>query len=70
VAGITRKYGENVAAIQRGDLGGLADLLNPLSVIPAAGKGIAERRTFAPNLVDLGVDKKTAVWLGLALDIG
>lgn len=69
-AGITRKYGENVAAIQRGDLGGLADLLNPLSVIPAAGKGIAERRTFAPNLVDLGVDKNVATWLGLALDIG
>jgi hypothetical protein len=70
MAGITRKYGENVAAIQRGDLGGLADLLNPISVISAAGKGISERRTFAPNLVDLGVDKNVAVWLGLALDIG
>jgi hypothetical protein len=69
-AGVARKVGENVAATQRGDLGGLLDLLNPLSVIPAAGKGIAERRTYGENLVDMGVDKNTAVWLGLALDIG
>jgi hypothetical protein len=69
-AGITRKVGENVAAVQRGDLGGLLDLLNPLSVIPAAGKGIAERRTYSQNLKDLGTDPNVATWLGLALDIG
>jgi hypothetical protein len=69
-AGITNKVGQNVAAIQRGDLGGLLDLLNPLSVIPAAGKGVAERRTYSQNLRELGVEDKTATWLGLALDIG
>jgi hypothetical protein len=69
-AGVTRKVGENVAAIQRGDLGGLLDLLNPLSVIPAASKGVAERRTYSENLRDLGVDKNVSTWLGLALDIG
>jgi hypothetical protein len=69
-AGVTRKVGENVAAIQRGDLGGLLDLLNPLSVIPAAGRGVAERRTYSENLRDLGVDKNVSTWLGLALDIG
>jgi hypothetical protein len=69
-AGITNKVGQNVAAIQRGDLGGLLDLLNPLSAIPAAGKGIAERRTYSQNLRELGVEDKTATWLGLALDIG
>jgi hypothetical protein len=69
-AGVTRKVGENVASIQRGDLGGLLDLLNPLSVIPAAGKGVAERRTYSENLRDLGVDKNVSTWLGLALDIG
>jgi hypothetical protein len=69
-AGITRKVGENVAAIQRGELGGLLDLLNPLSVVPAAAKGVQERRTYSQNLKDLGVEDKTATWLGLALDIG
>jgi hypothetical protein len=69
-AGITNKVGQNVAAIQRGELGGLLDLLNPLSVIPAAGKGVAERRTYSQNLRELGVEDKTATWLGLALDIG
>ena len=69
-AGITRKVGENVAAIQRGEIGGLLDLVNPLSVIPAAGRGVAERRTYSQNLRDLGVEDKTATWLGLALDIG
>jgi hypothetical protein len=69
-AGVTRKVGENVAAIQRGDLGGLLDLLNPLSVIPAGAKGVAERRTYSENLRDLGVDKNVSTWLGLALDIG
>jgi len=69
-AGITRKVGENVAAIQRGDLGGLLDLLNPLSVPGAAVKGAQERRTYSENLRDLGVEKNTSTWLGLALDIG
>ena len=69
-AGITRKVGENVASIQRGDLGGLLDLLNPLSVPGAAVKGVQERRTYSENLRDLGVDKNTSTWLGLALDIG
>lgn len=69
-AGITRKVGENISSIQRGDLGGLLDLLNPLSVIPAATKGVTERRTYSSNLRDLGVDDTTSTWLGLALDIG
>ena len=69
-AGITRKVGENVASIQRGDLGGLLDLLNPLSVPGAAVKGVQERRTYSENLRDLGVEKNTSTWLGLALDIG
>ena len=69
-AGITRKVGENVSAIQRGDLGGLLDLLNPLSTVPAAVKGVQERRTYSENLRDLGVEGPTATWLGLALDIG
>jgi hypothetical protein len=69
-AGITRKVGENISSIQRNDLGGLADLLNPLSVFPAAAKGIEERRTYSKNLKDLGVDDTTSTWLGLALDIG
>jgi hypothetical protein len=69
-AGIANKVGENVAAAQRGELGGLLDLMNPLSVIPAAGRGVAERRTYSQNLKDLGVDDNTSTWLGLALDIG
>jgi hypothetical protein len=69
-AGITNKVGQNVAAIQRGELGGLLDLLNPLSAIPAAAKGVTERRTYSQNLRELGVEDKTATWLGLALDIG
>lgn len=69
-AGITRKVGENVSSIQRGDLGGLLDLLNPLSIFPAAAKGVTERRTYSSNLKDLGVDPTTSTWLGLALDIG
>ena len=69
-AGVTRKVGENVAAIQRGDLGGLLDLLNPLSTLPAAIKGVNERRTYSENLKDLGVEGDAATWLGLALDIG
>jgi hypothetical protein len=69
-AGVANKVGENVAAAQRGELGGLLDLLNPLSVVPAAGRGVAERRTYSQNLKDLGVDDNTSTWLGLALDIG
>jgi hypothetical protein len=69
-AGIANKVGENVAAAQRGELGGVLDLLNPLSVFPAAAKGVAERRTYSENLRNLGVDKNTSTWLGLALDIG
>ena len=69
-AGLTNKLGQNVAAVQRGELGGLLDLLNPVSNIGAAGQGIAERRTYSQNLRELGVEDKTATWLGLALDIG
>jgi hypothetical protein len=69
-AGVTRKVGENISSIQRGDLGGLLDLLNPLSIFPAAAKGVTERRTYSSNLKDLGVDPTTSTWLGLALDIG
>jgi len=69
-AGITRKVGENISSIQRGDLGGLLDLVNPLSIFPAAAKGVTERRTYSSNLKDIGVDPTTSTWLGLALDIG
>ena len=69
-AGLTSKVGQNIAAIGRGELGGLADLINPLSGVAAMGRGVAERRTYSENLKDLGVEDKTAVWLGLALDIG
>jgi hypothetical protein len=69
-AGITNKLGQNVAAAQRGELGGILDFLNPISAISAGGKGVAERRTYSENLRELGVDKNTSTWLGLALDIG
>ena len=69
-AGLTSKLGQNVAAVGRGELGGAADLLNPFSNIAAAGKGIADRRTYSENLRDMGVEGPTATWLGLALDIG
>lgn len=69
-AGLTNKIGQNVAAVQRGDMGGLLDLLNPISNIGAAGKGVAERRTYSQNLKEMGVDDNTSTWLGLALDIG
>jgi hypothetical protein len=69
-AGFTNKIGQNVAAVQRGELGGLLDLLNPISNIGAAGKGVAERRTYSQNLKEMGVDDNTSTWLGLALDIG
>jgi hypothetical protein len=69
-AGITRKFGENIAAAQRGELGGLLDLINPLSIPGGAIRGIQDRRVYKENLVDIGVDENTATWLGLALDIG
>ena len=69
-AGITNKLGQNIASIGQGELGAITDLINPFSNAAAAGKGIADRRTYSENLVDLGVDKKVAVPLGLALDIG
>ena len=69
-AGVTRKFGENVAAIQRGELGGLLDLINPLAIPAAGARGVAERRTYSQNLKDLGVEENTSTWLGLALDIG
>jgi hypothetical protein len=69
-AGTAKKVGENVSAIQRGELGGLLDLLNPVSATGAGLKGIQDRRTYSENLRDWGVEDKTATWLGLALDIG
>jgi len=69
-AGMTNKIGQNVAAVQRGELGGLLDLLNPISNIGAGVKGVTERRTYSDNLRELGVEGDTATWLGLALDIG
>lgn len=69
-AGIAKKFGENVSSIQKGDLGGLADALNPLSILGGAGSGIANRQTYSPLLQNLGVDKNVSPWLGLALDIG
>jgi hypothetical protein len=69
-AGIAKKFGENISSIQKGDLGGLADALNPLSILGGAGTGIATRQTYSPLLQNLGVDKNVSPWLGLALDIG
>jgi hypothetical protein len=69
-AGIAKKVGENVTAAQRGELGGLLDLLNPASAISSGVKGIADRRTYSENLRNWGVDDNTSTWLGLALDIG
>jgi hypothetical protein len=69
-AGITNKLGQNVAAIQRGELGALLDLINPISAVSAGVKGVGDRRTYSQNLKEMGVDDNTATWLGLALDIG
>ena len=69
-AGMTSKLGQNVAAIGKGELGAVADLLNPFSLAAAGAKGVAERRTYSQNLRDMGVEGNAAVWLGLALDIG
>lgn len=68
-AGIGRKFGENVAAIQRGDVGGALDLANPFSLIGGAASGIADRRTWSDNLKDMGVEEGPAAGVGLALDI-
>jgi len=69
-AGITNKLGQNIASIGQGEIGAITDLINPISNIGAAGKGIADRRTYSENLKELGVSDKVAPWLGLALDIG
>lgn len=69
-AGLTNKIGQNVAAIQRGELGGALDLINPLSASGALAKGVVDRRTYSQNLKEMGVEDNTATWLGLALDIG
>lgn len=69
-AGLTNKIGQNIAAIGRGELGAAADLINPASGLDAMVKGVSDRRTYSKNLEEMGVDRNTAVWLGLALDIG
>jgi hypothetical protein len=69
-AGLTSKIGQNLAAIGRGEVGAVADLVNPLSGLDSMVKGVSERRTYSQNLQDMGVDRNTSVWLGLALDIG
>ena len=68
-AGVGRKFNENISAIQQGDFGGALDLVNPLSIIPAAASGIADRRTWSDNLTDMGVEKDAAAAIGLGLDI-
>lgn len=69
-AGLTSKLGQNIAAIGRGELGAVADIINPISNIAASVRGVQDRRTYSQNLRDMGVQGDTAVWLGLALDIG
>lgn len=69
-AGMTSKLGQNVAAIGKGELGAVADFLNPVSLAAAGARGVADRRTYSQNLRDMGVEGNSAVWLGLALDIG
>jgi hypothetical protein len=68
-AGIGKKFGENVAAIQRGELGGGLDLINPLSILGGAARGVDEKRTWSENLQDLGAEEGPAAGWGLALDI-
>ena len=68
-AGIGQKIGENFQAVKEGNIGGALDYLNPFSIIPAAVKGNVDKRVWADNLRDMGVDDKTAVGAGLALDI-
>jgi hypothetical protein len=69
VAGIGQKIGENVTAINEGDMGGALDLFNPLSALGAAGGGIQNRRTWSDNLQDWGVAEDDSFWPGLALDV-
>lgn len=72
VAGIGQKVGENVQSIRRGGneaMGGVLDFLNPLSVLPAAGGGIQNRRTWSDNLKDWGVAEEDTFWPGLAMDV-
>lgn len=69
VAGIGQKVGENIEAIQQGDVGGALDLFNPLSALGAAGGGIQNRRTWSDNLQDWGVAEEDSFWPGLALDV-
>ena len=69
-AGIAKKIGENVSSIQKGDMGGLLDIANPLSILGGAGSGIANRQTYSPLLQNLGMDKNVSPWVGLLLDIG
>lgn len=69
-AGVANKLGQNVNAARNGEIGGVLDALNPFSSVPAAMRGIAERRTYSQNLKDLGANDAVATGLGLALDIG
>ncbi len=77
-AGIGRKIGENVEAAQAGQVGGVLDAFNPLSLIQGGLQGIGDRRTWSENLADWGVEEggdtgvfgmKTRDMQGLALDI-
>lgn len=77
-AGAGRKIGENVQAIQQGDVGGALDLFNPLSNIKAGVDGINDRRTWSENLADWGVEEGADTGIlgmnqrdaaGLALDV-
>lgn len=77
-AGAGRKIGENVQAIQQGDIGGALDLFNPISNIKGGVDGINDRRTWSENLADWGVEEgeDTGVlgmnqrdMAGLALDV-
>lgn len=78
VAGLGQKIGENVEAIGRGEVGAALDLANPFSALGALGGGIQNRRTWAQNLTDWGMEEgaDTGIFgmkgreaLGLALDI-
>ena len=69
-AGLTNKIGRNLAAIGRGEVGAIADLVNPFSGIDAITRGVSDRRTFSDNLIEMGVSREAAIPLGLALDIG
>lgn len=69
VAGIGKKFGENINAASKGDIGGILDAVNPFSLIGAGVQGNIERRTWSDNLKDLGVDDASSAGWGLALDI-